>query len=43
MKELQIEWPDGTLRLDLGPAAPKWLDKIRNPRGRIDKLGASWT
>ena len=36
---LRLEWPDGTLRLDLGPVAPKWLEKIRNPRGRIDKLG----
>jgi hypothetical protein len=36
---LQLEWPDGTLRLELGGAAPRWLDKIRNPRGRIDKLG----
>jgi len=36
---LLLEWPEGTLRLELGPAAPKWLEKIRNPRGRIDKLG----
>ncbi|MET0551398.1 MAG: hypothetical protein ABW221_00050 [Vicinamibacteria bacterium] len=36
---LQLEWPEGTLRLELGAAAPKWLEKIRNPRGRLDKLG----
>jgi hypothetical protein len=36
---LQLEWPDGTLRLELGGAAPRWLDRIRNPRGLIDKLG----
>jgi hypothetical protein len=36
---LQLDWPEGTLRLELGAAAPKWLEKIRNPRGRIDKLG----
>jgi hypothetical protein len=36
---LQLDWPDGTLRLELGQATPKWLDRIRNPRGRIDKLG----
>jgi hypothetical protein len=36
---LQLQWPDGTLRLELGTAAPKWREKIRNPRGRIDKLG----
>jgi hypothetical protein len=36
---LELEWPEGRLRLELGAAAPKWLAKIRNPRGRIDKLG----
>jgi hypothetical protein len=36
---LQLDWPEGRLRLELGAAAPKWLAKIRNPRGRIDKLG----
>lgn len=36
---LTIAWKDGQARLDLGPAAAKWAAKIRNPRGRIDKLG----
>lgn len=36
---LRLDWPGGTLRLELGAAAPKWLARIRNPRGRIDKLG----
>jgi hypothetical protein len=36
---LQLDWPGGSLRLELGAAAPKWLDRIRNPRRRIDKLG----
>jgi hypothetical protein len=36
---LQLDWSGGSLRLELGAAAPKWLEKIRHPRGRIDKLG----
>jgi hypothetical protein len=36
---LELDWTGGQLRLELGAAAPKWLEKIRNPRGRIDKLG----
>jgi hypothetical protein len=36
---LRLDWSGGTLRLELGPAAPKWLAKISNPRGRVDKLG----
>lgn len=29
----------GTAIFDLGPKAPKWAEKIRNPRSLIDKLG----
>lgn len=36
---LDLAWPEGTLRLELGAAAEKWLAKIQNPRGRVDKLG----
>lgn len=36
---LTIAWKGGQARLDLGPAAPKWADKIKNPRGLLDKLG----
>lgn len=36
---LTIAWKGGQARLDLGAAAPKWADKIRNPRGLLDKLG----
>jgi hypothetical protein len=36
---LSLEWPGGRASLDLGPQAPRWADKIRNPRGLMDKLG----
>jgi hypothetical protein len=36
---LTIAWKGGQARLDLGVAAPKWADKIKNPRGLLDKLG----
>jgi hypothetical protein len=45
---LQIDVKDGTLRVtstagvaafDLGDAAAKWAERIRNPPNRIDKLG----
>ena len=36
---LSITYPDGTAVLELGPAAAKWADKIRNPRSLLDKLG----
>ena len=36
---LTVTWAGGTLKLALGPAAPKWADKIRNPPSRLDKLG----
>jgi DUF3052 family protein len=36
---LSVEWTGGKVSLDLGPQAPRWADKIRNPRGLMDKLG----
>ena len=37
---LRIVWPDGQVDLELGAsAAAKWLDKIRNPKSLLDKLG----
>lgn len=30
---------EGELVLEIGPAAEKWADKIRNPRTLLDKLG----
>jgi hypothetical protein len=34
-----VTWPGGTLTLALGAAAPKWAAKIKNPPGRMGKLG----
>jgi hypothetical protein len=36
---LTIAWKGGQARLDLGAAATKWAEKIKNPRGLLDKLG----
>src|SRR5262245_23653912 len=37
---LTITWKGGQARLDLdAAAAAKWADRIRNPRGLLDKLG----
>jgi hypothetical protein len=36
---LTLEWPGGTLALELGRAAAKWAEKIRNPPSRLAKLG----
>jgi hypothetical protein len=36
---LSVTWPGGTAVLDLGADAEKWAEKIRNPRGLLDKLG----
>ena len=43
--ELRVTWPDGTAALDLGAAAEKWADKIRNPPSRLQKIGVKpdWT
>lgn len=37
--ELVIRHPGGVLVLALGPKAKTWADKIRNPKGLLDKLG----
>ena len=36
---LHVTWPGGDAAFELGAAARKWADKIRNPPTRIDKLG----
>ena len=36
---LHVTWPGGEAAFELGAAARKWIDKIRNPPTRIDKLG----
>lgn len=36
---LRVTFPEGTATFDLGPLAPKWAEKIRNPRSLLDKLG----
>jgi hypothetical protein len=41
---LTITSPDGAATFALGPAAPKWAEKILNPPSRLAKLGvkADW-
>jgi hypothetical protein len=36
---LTLQWPGGRAALALGVQAPRWADKIKNPRGLMDKLG----
>jgi len=36
---LAVTYSGGTATFDLGDQAAKWADKIKNPRGRLDKLG----
>ena len=36
---LKITTDDGVFSFELGPQAVKWLEKIRNPKPVIDKLG----
>lgn len=36
---LKVTFPDGIALFQLGPQAEKWAEKIRNPKGLIDKLG----
>ena len=38
---LRIAHTGGTLEVDLGERAEKWAEKIRSPKGRLDKLGAA--
>jgi hypothetical protein len=37
--ELHVTSSDGTATLELGPAAAKWAEKIRNPPSRLQKIG----
>src|SRR5215467_7239413 len=37
--KLKIDFPEGQAVFHLGQAAEKWMEKIRNPRSRLDKLG----
>src|SRR4051812_10161206 len=37
--ELRITFDQGLLVLQLGAAAARWAQKIRQPKGRLDKLG----
>jgi hypothetical protein len=36
---LSVTYPGGTASFDLGPAAPKWADKILHPPSRLQKIG----
>lgn len=36
---LELRTPRGLLLLELGPKAEAWREKIKNPKGLIDKLG----
>lgn len=36
---LRIRHSGGSLEIELGPRAEKWAEKIRSPRGLLDKLG----
>lgn len=36
---LTLEGPAGATSIELGAAAEKWAEKIRNPRSLLDKLG----
>jgi hypothetical protein len=39
-ERLHVQWPGGEIELELGAtAAAKWMEKIRNPRSLMDKLG----
>ena len=37
--KLRVTFADGTAVFELGPAAAKWAEKIRNPPSLLDKLG----
>jgi hypothetical protein len=36
---LTITYPDGKAAFEIGAAAPKWADKIKNPKTVLEKLG----
>jgi hypothetical protein len=38
-KTLTVKWRGGALALELGEAASKWAEKIKNPPSRLHKLG----
>jgi len=38
---LRIRYAGSTIEIELGPRAGKWADKIRSPRGLLDKLGVA--
>jgi hypothetical protein len=38
-KALTVKWKGGTLALELGDAAEKWAEKLKNPPSRLKKLG----
>ncbi len=38
---LAIQHPGGTIEIELGARAGKWAEKIRSPRGLLDKLGVT--
>src|SRR5919198_1607893 len=37
--DLRVTSPDASVSLELGAAAAKWADKIKNPPSRLQKLG----
>ena len=37
--KLHLTTPDGEAVFDLGAVVQKWLEKIKNPKSRLDKLG----
>jgi hypothetical protein len=36
---LELRVPEGAAMLELGPQAAAWAERIKNPPGRLDKLG----
>lgn len=39
--QLILRWPGGAASFTLGPQAERWLQKIRHPPSRLDKLGVT--
>jgi len=37
--QLRVDFPGGSARFDLGPAAEDWAHRILHPKSRIEKLG----
>ena len=40
---LAVRFLEGEARFEIGARAAKWAEKIRNPPGRLDKLGVKLT